>query len=50
MNRRRQQKLKYYRYCIKQARQLMRSEVSKYKLWHRAVERCLIIPTQNTIE
>lgn len=26
MNRRRQQKLKYYRYCLRKARELMRSE------------------------
>lgn len=32
MNRRRQQKLKYYRYCIKQARQLMRSELRKCEI------------------
>lgn len=38
MNKRRQQKLKYYRYCIKQARQLMRSELLKYKLWHGVIK------------
>ncbi|MEE0328827.1 MAG: hypothetical protein U0O09_07360 [Phascolarctobacterium sp.] len=38
MNRRKRQRLKYYRYCVKQARQLMRREVLKYKLWHGVVK------------
>lgn len=37
MNRRKRQRLKYYRYCVKQARQLMQREVLKYKLWHGGV-------------
>lgn len=32
MNRRRRQQLKFYRYCIKQARQLMRSELRKCEI------------------
>lgn len=38
MNRRECLRLKYYRYCVKQARQLMRREVLKYKLWHGVVK------------
>ena len=47
MVKRRQQKLKYYRYCIKQARQLMRSEVSKYKLWHSWTVALLLVWQKN---
>jgi hypothetical protein len=34
MNKRKRQRLKYYRYCVKQAHKMTRREVLKYKLWH----------------
>lgn len=32
MVKRRRQKLKYYRYCVRKARQLMRSELRKHEM------------------
>lgn len=32
MVKRRQQKLKYYRYCLRKAHELMRSELKKYEI------------------
>ena len=32
MVKRRQQKLKYYRYCLRKARELMRSELRKHEV------------------